>query len=118
MKAQEGNSSGPEITSTSSITLGETVWIGVKSTDSALGTNFYLSDCTATNGQPKQVETSPGDYEDNDDYKFLPLVKGGCMSKLAGSLSTDIAARTGTEGDAQFLEFNQFAFADESQSKI
>jgi len=120
MKAQKINSSGPEITSTSSVTLGDPVWIGVKSTDSALGTNFYLSDCTATNGEEKQVETSPGSgtYEDNDDYKELELVKGGCMSKLADSMSADIDAGTGTEGTWQYLSFNQFAFADSSQSKF
>ena len=104
MKTRKINSSGSLITSTSSVTLGEKVWIGVKSTDTALGTNFYLSDCTATNGAAAT--------------KSIQLVDGGCMSKLAGTLNTDIAAATGEEGDYQFLEFNQFAFADSSQSKI
>lgn len=115
MKAQKINSSGSLITSTSSVTLGDPVWIGVKSTDTALGTNFYLSDCTATNGEDKFEADGT---TSNPTYKELPLVKGGCMSKLDASLSTDIAAATGTEGDAQYLSFNQFAFADSSQSKI
>ena len=106
MKTRKINSSGSLITSTSSVTLGETVWIGVESTDTALGTNFYLSDCTATNGKG------------GPDYKSIQLVKGGCMSKLDGTLTTAIDAATGEEGDYQFLTFKQFAFADSSQSKI
>ena len=117
MKAQEINSSGSLITSTSSVTLGDPVFISVESTDAALGTNFYLSDCTATNGEDKfQADGTTS----NTAYKYVELVKGGCISTgaLAGSLSTDISATTGTEGNAQYLAFKQFAFADSSQSKI
>ena len=104
MSTKKTDKDGTDITSSTPVTLGETVWIGVTSTDAALGTNFYLSDCTATNGAAAT--------------KSIQLVDGGCMSKLAGTLNTDIAAATGEEGDYQFLEFNQFAFADSSQSKI
>ena len=116
MTTKKTDANGADITSSTRVTLGETVWIGVTSTDAALGTNFYLSDCTATNGE---AETIPGPNAGdpattNPDYKYLQLVDGGCMSKLAGTLSTDIGAVM----SGQSLVFNQFAFADSSQSKI
>merc|ERR1712176_1319924 len=49
MTTKKTDENGTPITSSTSVTLGEKVWIGVTSTDAALGTNFYLSDCTASN---------------------------------------------------------------------
>jgi len=105
MTTKKTDKDGAEITSASSVTLGEQVWIGVTSTDAALGTNFYLSDCLATNG----IEDT-----DDDAYKSLKLVKGGCMTALSTALTADISPAM----DGQSLVFNQFAFADSTQSAL
>ena len=116
MSTKKTDKDGDAITSSTSVTLGETVWIGVTSTDAALGTNFYLSDCTATNGEDATIPgANAGDpATTNPDYKKLQLVDGGCMSKLTTSLLSEIAPAM----SGQSLVFNQFAFADSSQSKI
>ena len=107
MKTQKTDASGDEITSSTPVTLGQQVYIGVTSTD--FGTNFYLSDCTATNGEAKTDSSG----NTNSNYKELKLVKGGCMFKLSDSLTTAIAPAM----NGQSLVFNQFAFVDSSQSK-
>ena len=81
--------------------MGDAVSISVAATDSAI-TDFYLYDCTATNGK------AVGDTN----YKSLALVRSGCMSDL-GTLDADIDASM----SGKALTFNQFAFADASQSK-
>ena len=105
---------GTTITSETDVILGETVQIEVKSTDDAIAWNdFYLSDCTASNGLPSS----------DDDYKSKKLVTGGCMNDL-GNLAAAIAASTSqvepdtNDADAfvgSILQFNQFAFADENE---
>ena len=104
------DSSDTAIDAASSVTLGETVTITASTTDAAISSNFYLSDCTATNGEDETTDgTTP-----NPAYKKLQLVKSGCMSDLGATLNTAISpAMTG-----QALSFNQFAFADSSQSKF
>ena len=85
-----------------SLLLGEFVHIEVTTTDDIAITEFYLGDCTASNGLS------------GTDLKSLKLVTDGCMEYLGSNLDTDIAATmTGTE-----LRFKQFAFADESKGKI
>ena len=117
MTTKKTDANGADITSSTRVTLGETVWIGVTSTDPALGTNFYLSDCTATNGE---AETIPGPNAGdpattNPDYKYLQLVDGGCMSKLT---PTSLLTEIDPVMSGQSLVYKQFAFADSSQSKI
>ena len=79
--------------------MGDAVSISVTASGSAI-TDFYLYDCTASNGKT------------GTDLKQLPLVKQGCMADL-GVLATDISATM----SGKVLNFNQFAFADSSQSK-
>ena len=112
MSTKESDANGDDITSSTPVKLGETVWIGVTSTDAALGTNFYLSDCTATNGEDATVPgANAGDpATTNPDYKKLKLVDGGCM--------VDVLTEIAPAMSGQSLVFNQFAFADSSQSKI
>ena len=112
MTARTIDANGVDITSLTPVTLGEKVWIGVTSTDAALGTNFYLSDCTATNGEDATIPgaTANDPAVDNPDYKKLQLVDGGCIRDVL----TEIAPAM----SGQSLVFNQFAFADSSQSKI
>ena len=61
--------------------------------------DFYLSDCTATNGK------------DAPDYQSLVLIKDGCMVDL-GSLEQGIQAASPNPG--HYITFNQFGFADET----
>ena len=61
--------------------------------------DYYYADCTATNGK-----TAP-------DYKFLDLIKDGCMVDLGG-LTNDIQAASPNPG--HYITFNQFGFADET----
>ena len=114
MSTKKTDANGDDITSTSSVTLGEQVYIGVTTTDTAIGTSFYLSDCTATNGEDEFKPDGSGGTLANSAYKSLQLVKGGCMFKLSDQLTADIAPAM----SGQSLVFNQFAFADSSQSKL
>ena len=100
---------GTKITSETDVILGETVKIEVSSTDDAIAWNgFFLSDCTASNG------VAEGDSK----YKSMKLVTDGCMNDL-GNLATAISASTSQVTDeGSILQFNQFAFADESQGKF
>lgn len=93
-------SGGNAVTSSSTVTLGDAVSISVTASDSAI-TDFYLYDCTASNGKT------------GTDLKQLPLVKQGCMADL-GVLATDISATM----SGKVLNFNQFAFADSSQTSL
>ena len=117
MTTKETDANGDDITSSTSVTLGEKVWIGVTTTDAALGTNFYLSDCTATNGEDATIPgANAGDpATTNPDYKYLQLVDGGCMSKLT---PTSLLTEIDPVMSGQSLVYNHFAFADSSQSTI
>ena len=103
------------IDNTSNVVLGTAVKIEVKSTDPAVGGDeFYLSDCMASNG----LASTDGNY------KSEALVTGGCMNDL-GTLASaidasiaDILAADGTTVLGTTLQFNQFAFADQSQGKF
>lgn len=92
-----------EESAASTVTLGEEVVIAV--TSSALGDNFYLSECKATNGQ---------DENDEDAYKFQKLVKSGCMIKLTDELTAAIEPVM----DGQSLRFKQFAFRGSELFKV
>ena len=108
------DSSDTAITVDSSVTLGERITIAASTDVTALGTDFYLSDCTATNGED---EFEADGTTSNSAYKELQLVKSGCMFDLTpkgATLNTDISP----EMTGQSLKFNQFAFADSSQSKF
>merc|ERR1712168_1008993 len=94
------SSGGSAVTSSSTVTLGDAVSISVTATDSAI-TDFYLYDCTATNGKT------------GSDLKSLALVRKGCMVDLDGLASDISATMTG-----KVLSFNQFAFADASQTEL
>jgi hypothetical protein len=103
------------IDNTSNVVLGTTVKIEVKSTDPAVGgDDFYLSDCMASNGLAST----------DSNYKTETLVTGGCMNDL-GALDDDISASIadilaadGTTVLGTTLQFNQFAFADQSQEAL
>ena len=103
------------IDSTTNVILGSTVAIEVVPTDAAIGgQDFYLSDCTASNELA----------EANANYKSQKLVTGGCMVNLV-DLEDAIDASIGTvlAGDGTTivgtkLQFNQFAFVDDSQGKF
>ena len=85
-----------------SLILGDFVHIEVTTTDDIAITEFYLGDCTASNGLS------------GTDLKSLKLVTDGCMEYLGDTLNDNIAATmSGTE-----LRFKQFAFADDSEGKI
>ena len=108
------DSSDTAIDADSSVTLGERITITATSTDTALGSNFYLSDCTATNGEDKFEADGT---TSNSAYKELQLVKSGCMSNLTPKGAT-LNAAISPEMTGQSLSFNQFAFADSTQSKF
>ena len=97
MTSRSGSSTGSVITSTDSITLGTTVFISVTTTDQASGiTNFYLGDCTASDGASRS----------------LKIITDGCMENLDNAaLLTQIAPQS----SGQVLQFNQFAFADANE---
>ena len=81
-----------------SLILGDFVHISVTTNDVGIKNNYYLGDCTASDG----------------DSKTLKLVTDGCMEYLGDALNDNIAATmSGTE-----LRFKQFAFADDSEGKI
>ena len=100
---------GTTITSSTNVILGETVKIEVSSTDDAIAWNgFFLSDCTASNGLA----------EGDTDYKSLKLVTNGCMNDLDNLGSAISASTSQVTNEGSILQFNQFAFADESEGKF
>ena len=106
---------GNTITDTTNVILGEKVTIDVSSTDPAIGSDdFYLSDCIASNGEDEFKPDGSGGTLANTAYKSQQLVKGGCIFKLSDALAADIQPAMG----GQSLVFNQFAFADSSQSEF
>lgn len=97
MTSRSGSSTGSVITSTDSITLGTTVFISVTTTDQASGiTNFYLGDCTASDGASRS----------------LKIITDGCMENLD---DPTLLAEIDPESSGQELKFNQFAFADANE---
>ena len=99
MTSRSGSSTGSVITSADSITLGTTVFISVATTEQASGiTNFYLGDCTASDGASKS----------------LKIITDGCMENLD---NPTLLAEIAPESSGQVLQFNQFAFADENEGK-
>ena len=97
MTSRRDSSTGTEITSADSITLGTTVFISVATTDQASGiTNFYLGDCTASDGASKS----------------LKIITDGCMEDLDNA---DLSTQINPQSSGQVLQFNQFAFADAAE---
>ena len=110
------------IDSSTNVILGSTVAIEVVPSDAAIGgEDFYLSDCTASNDQPEfQADGTTA----NSNYKSQKLITGGCMvnlDALAQPISASIGSVMGNDGTTIVgtqLQFNQFAFVDESQGKF
>ena len=93
------------------VSLGERVTIEV--TSEALGENFYLFDCTATNTEDEKITTDKGE-SDNPDFKSLQLVQGGCLQDI-NDLETKINPKLEKNGNQRILSFNQFGFAVNSK---
>ena len=109
------------IDGSTNVILGSAVAIEVVPTDAAIGgEDFYLSDCTASNDQPELQ----ADGTANANYKSQKLITGGCMvnlDALAQPISASIGSVMGNDGTTIVgtqLQFNQFAFVDESQGKF
>ena len=82
------------------VPVGDSMQITATSNDPAI-TNFFLSDCTASNGKAAA----------DSDYRSLEMIRNGCMVDL-GNLETAIAATSPNPG--QYIAYNQFGFIDGS----
>ena len=80
------------------VPVGDAMQITATTDDVAI-TDFFLSDCTASNGK-----TAP------DVPRSLDLIQDGCMVDL-GNLETAIAATSPNPG--QYIAYNQFGFVDD-----
>ena len=81
------------------VPVGDSMQITAKSNDPAI-TDFFLSDCTASNGK-----VAP------DTPRSLELIRNGCLLDL-GNLGTAIDATSPNPG--QFIAYKQFGFVDGS----
>ena len=89
---------GNVVSSGDAVPVGDSMQITASTNDAAI-TDFFLSDCTASNGK-----TAP------DVPRSLDLIQDGCMVDL-GNLETAIAATSPNPG--QYIAYNQFGFVDD-----
>ena len=95
---------GNVVSSGDAVPVGDSMQITASTNDAAI-TDFFLSDCTASNGK------APAD----SDYRSLEMIRNGCMVDL-GNLETAIAAASPNPG--QYIAFKQFGFADQSAGSL
>ena len=91
---------GQVVPSGDPVPVGDSMRITATSKDAAI-TDFFLSDCTASNGKAAA----------DPDYRSLEMIRNGCMVDL-GNLETAIAATSPNPG--QYIAYKQFGFVDGS----
>ena len=90
------NKAGKEVNPGDPVPVGDSMQITVSSNDPAI-TDFFLSDCTASNGK-----TAP------DVPRSLELIRKGCIAEY-GSLPIDVTS----PNPGQYIAYNQFGFVDD-----
>ena len=100
------DTTGQTITSGTAVSVGDEMRISVTASDTAI-LDFYLSECTATNGKDPSAS----------DYKFLNLIEDdGCMVDNSAIWPLP-ASQPASPNPGQYIDYRQFGFADNSGSK-
>ena len=98
------DTTGQTITPGTAVSVGDEMRISVTASDTAI-LDFYLSECTATNGKDPSAS----------DYKSLKLIEDdGCMVDHSAIWPTNAPA---SPNPGQYIDYRQFGFADTSGSK-
>jgi len=100
------DTTGQTITPGTAVSVGDEMRISVTASDTAI-LDFYLSECTATNGKDPSAS----------DYKFLNLIEDdGCMVDNSAIWPLP-ASQPASPNPGQYIDYRQFGFADNSGSK-
>ena len=98
------DTTGQTITSGTAVSVGDEMRISVTASDTAI-LDFYLSECTATNGKDPSAS----------DYKSLKLIEDdGCMVDHSAIWPSNAPA---SPNPGQYIDYRQFGFASISGSK-
>jgi len=99
------DTTGQTITSGTAVSVGDEMRISVTASDTAI-LDFYLSECTATNGKDPSAS----------DYKSLKLIEDdGCMVDHSAIWPSNAPA---SPNPGQYIDYRQFGFASISGTEL